>query len=220
MSEEDLQLIEPPSRFKTFAIIGVLVLVGAFAIGLVGQLSGVGWFGYRSSLYGSGELYALNLGDKPLFVSVDGRDKVEVPVQNAEILELIGGTSNVLVYDEAGEVVGRYDITAKNSHALLKLTDEGCLAATNVTPFYGGKAPDKLEFVGKIKPKDRVWVAESINVIWPRKTFPKRLSGGEGDGIWVELVACELLDDPKFLDAYLTFRLEERMRKALGMKKE
>jgi hypothetical protein len=217
---DDIEIIEPPSRASRYAVVALIIFVGAFAVGVVGQLSGVGWFGYRSTLYGSGELYALNMGDSPLYVSVDGRERAEVPAENAEIAELIGGTSHVEVTDEAGKVVGRYDITAKNSHALLKLTDEGCLAATNVTPFYGGKAPEQLEFLDRIGPKRRVWVAESVNVIWPRKTFPKRLSGGKGKGIWVELVACELLDDPKFLDAYLTFRLDERMKKALGPPKK
>jgi hypothetical protein len=213
---DDLEIPDPPSRARRFALI---VLAGAGVVGLVGQLSGVGWFGYRSTLYGSGELYALNLSPEPKFVSVDGREKVKVPAENAEILELIGGTSHVEVFDADDKVVARYDITAKNSHALLKLSDDGCLAATNITPYYGGKVPEQLDFVGKIEAKDRVWVADSINVVWPRKTFPKRLSGGKGKGIWVELVACDLLDDPKFLDAYLTFRLEERMKKALGKPK-
>lgn len=215
MSDE-FDIPEPPSRLKKFAIVGAIVLLGAFAVGIVGQLSGVGWFGYRSTLYGTGELYALNLGDEPLFVSVDGREKVEVPAQNAEILELIGGTSKVVVSDGEDEVVSRHDVTAKNSHALLKLTDQGCLVATNISPYYGGKVPKTQDFVAKIRAKKRVWIPDSTNVVWPRKAFPKRLAADGGQGIWVELVACELLDDPKFLDAYISFRLEERMKKALG----
>lgn len=185
----------------------------------MGIVAGTGFFGYRSVLYGDGQLYALNMSDQPLWVSVDDREKVEVPAQNAQILDIIGGETRAVVTDASGEVVGRYDVFTDNSHAFLKLTDEQCLAVVNLDPYYRSGSSKDIEIVEKLDERTRVWVPDSKNVVWPRKAFPKRLSAGEGRGTWIELVGCPLLEDPQFLDAYLAVRLDERMGKALGKKK-
>jgi hypothetical protein len=202
------------SRSRTAPFVALVVVMMVVAGGGIGQLSGTGWFGHRAWLYGQGELYLLNLSSKTLHASVDGRERVEVTAENAAIAELVGGTSEVVIFEE-GKEIARHAVTARNSHALLKLTDDGCLVVTDIGGFYGGKS-DALSIVEKLPGPTRGWTAGSTNVVWPRKTFPKRLSAEGGKGLWVELVACELLEDDKFLDAYLTIRLEERMKKALG----
>ncbi len=217
MSEEpEIEDIKPPSKLKAIGFGLAIVVAIVLVLGFVGQISGTGWFGYRSYLYGQGELYVLNKGMEPLWVSVDGRERVEVKALNAQVVEIVGGESAVEVTDKSGDVKGRYTVDARNSHAFLKLTDDDCLAVTRLDPFYKGGGNQDIVIEAKLEAKTRVWIPNSKNVVWPRKPFPKRLSAGEGPGLWVELVGCELLNDDKFLDAYLALRLEERVKKAMG----
>ena len=123
------------------------------------------------------------------------------------------------VTDASGATVATYEVMVDRSHALLKLTDDGCLAAVDITPFYTGTSGGELKFRAHLREETRVWIAQSRNVVWPRKDFLARLEGGEGDGLWFEIVACELLDEQEFLDPYLSVRLESRMAKALGKDK-
>lgn len=203
-------------RALPFVLIASVILV---VVGFIGQLSGAGWFGYRSWLHGDGELYALNYSPAPLYLSVDGREKVEVPATNAKVVDLVGGTSHVEVFDAEGHAQDTYDVTIDDSDAFLKLTDDGCVAVVDITPFYGGKQKPKLDFVAFLKPDARLWIAQSRNVVWPRRDFPARLEGGKGKGLWFEIVACELFDEVPFLDAYLATRIEQRMAAALGKPK-
>lgn len=219
LNSDETESYERPSRLKKVAIWVVIVGLVLAGIGFIGHLSGAGWFGYRTWLYEGGELYMLNMSGQPLYASVDGAPKVEVPAQNAQIVDLLGGTSVVEVTDAAGAPAGRYEVEVNRSDAFLKLTDEGCLAVVDVTPFYGGKQGAMLDFEAYLRRDARLWIPRSRNVIWPRKDFPAQLQGGEGKGYWFELVACELLDEPVFLDAYLATRLDSRMAKALGKKK-
>lgn len=205
-----------PSRLLKWAGILAALAVIALGVGVIGHISGAGWFGHRTWLYGDGELYALNMGDDPLWVAVDGRERKKVPPNGAQIFDLVGGTSIVEVTDEGSDVVDRYDVTVDDSHAFLKLTDEGCLAIVDITPFYGGQQGKRLDFDAFLRQDARVWIAGSKNVVWPRKDFPSKLSGGEGPGLWFELVACELFEEQDFLDAYLATRIEQRMASALG----
>ena len=208
--------ITAPNRTRNIVVAVIVTLLAVVGVGSVGMLSGAGFFSYRTFLYGTGELYALNMSDQPLWISVDGRPREEVKAQNAAVVELIGGTSEVIATNEAGQVKGRYQITAENSHAFLKLTDEQCLAAVNLDPFYKGGGKQDIVFTALLNEKTRVWVPNSKNVVWPRKAFPSALAPQDGPGIWLELVACPLLEEPKFLDAYVAVRLEDRVRKARG----
>ena len=200
---------------KWALIVGIFVVVAA-AVGSIGHLSGAGFFGYRTFLYGEGELYALNMGAEPLWISVDGRERAEVPGHNAKVVDLVGGTSTVTVTNGAGEVIDTHHVTIDDSHAFLKLTDEGCVAVVDVTPFYGGQQRGMLDFEAFLRNPERVWIPHSQNDLWPRKEFPSKLAGGDGKGLWFEIVACELFDEPEFLDAYLATRVEQRMARALG----
>lgn len=217
MSEDDETL--PRTLPVTKLLVGALVTaVVVTLVGFIGQMSGAGWFGHRAWLYGSGELYALNLGGTPLHISVDGQERLEVPAENAKVVDLVGGTSVVEVFD-GDRLVATHRVTIDDSHAFLKLTDDGCLAVVDITPFYGGKQGKMLDFEAFLRRDARVWIAQSKNVVWPRRDFPSKLQGGQGKGLWFEIVACELFEEPKFLDAYLAIRVEQRMAAALGKKK-
>lgn len=212
--------IKPPSKARTIIIAVLVVVVAIVGVGSLGALSGAGFFSHRMFLYGTGELYVLNMTETPLWVSVDGRERVEVPLQNAKLVELIGGTSEVVATDSAGQIKGQYTIEAKKSDAFLKLGEEQCLAAVKLDAFYRSGGKQDIEFAALLDEKTQIWVPGSYNVVWPRKAFPKSLSAEDGPGIWLELVGCPLLEDPKFLDAYIAVRLEDRVKKARGETKE
>ena len=207
-----METIEEPEPNTTLRVVIALVVLAIIAgFGSIGHFSGTGWFGYRQMLYGTGEIYLLNLGDRDLDVFIDNRESVSVPANDAKITELIGGVSTIVVRDDSGEVVDTYELQTDNSHALLKLSDKGCLVATDVTSFYKKGGADELEFVEFLKNEERTYIPESRNVIWPRKRFPQKLRSGDGPGIWIEWVGCDLLDSKKFLRGYLRVRLRDRL---------
>ena len=207
-----MDMIEEPKPKTTRNIIIALVVLAVIAgFGAIGHFSGTGWFGHRQMLYGTGEIYLLNLGDEKLEVTIDGRDTVEVKPKDAKITELIGGTNEIVVRDDAGELVDTYQVKTDNSHALLKISQEGCVVVSDVSSFYKKGGDDKIEFVEFLEQDDRVYVPGSTNVIWPRKNFPQKLRSGKGPGIWVENVACQLFEEEDFLRAYLRVRLLDRM---------
>ena len=201
-----------PARVFTIVVIAAVVLGG---MGAIGHVAGSGWFGYRSFLYGGGELYALNMSDTELSISVDGRERIPVKPRDAAREDLVGGTSTVEVFDQSGKLVEAHEVAIDGSDAFLKLTDDGCVAVVDITPFYSGGSTNPLRFEAYLKPSQRVWIPQSRNVVWPTRDFPSRLAGGEGKGMWFELVACELFDEPTYLDAYLATRIENRMKTAL-----
>ena len=214
---DDDQLSARAATGRTRLIVGAcLALLAVGALGGVGKLSGTGWFGHRSWRFDGGELYALNMSAKPLLVSVDGRPPVEVLAENARLLDLVGGTSTVTVTDAAGAPVATHTVTIDGSHALLKLTDAGCLAAVELGPYYSGRQPDTMAFAKLLRADTRVWVPHSKNIVWPRKPFPRKLRSNLGPGLWVELVACELLDERELMSAYLEQRLVKGIKKALA----
>jgi hypothetical protein len=207
-----MEMIEEPKPKTTRnIIIGVVVLAVLAGFGAIGHFSGTGWFGYRQMLYGSGEIYLLNLGDEKLEVTIDDRETVEVEPKDAQIAELMGGESKVVVRGGDGETRDSYTIKTDNSHALLKVSQEGCVVVSDVSSFYRKGGDDEIEFVEFLEQDDRVYVPGSTNVIWPRKTFPQKLRSGAGPGIWVENVACSLFEEEDFLRAYLRVRLLDRM---------
>lgn len=193
------------------AVVCVLVLL---VVGVLGQLSGTGWFGYRSLLYGKGELYVLNMHREPRVVIVDGIERVEIPALNAQLVELIGGTSSVVVENTSGKQLAIHTVTVKNSNAVLKLTTHKCMAVVDLTPYYKSAEHKELLVLHKMDQKTHVHVLDSKNTVWPRKPFPKKFNPSLGKAVWVELVGCNLFEDEDFLAGYLELRLRERMNKA------
>lgn len=194
-----------------FALVVILAIA---LIGGVGQLAGTGWFGYRSWMYEGGELYVLNMGAEPIFAAVDGLEPVEVESENAQRIDLVGGTSKLVITNKAGEVTEEQDVTLDNSHALFKNDDKTCLAVVEVAGYYNREAPGKPVIRHKIKGSEKLYIPETRNVIWPRKDFPKKVSPGDGEPLWVEIVGCDLLDDDAFLESYLGFQLQQRFQQA------
>ena len=214
--------LDAPKRAGRGAKIAVVLLIAAIAavgVGAIGYASGAGWFAYRTWMYEGGELYVLNMHMTPRWIRVDGLEPVEVPPQNAQLIDLLGGTSHVTVHtsEQGGTPETSYDVTIDHQDAMLKLADKKCLAVVDLRPYYGGGgSKGKLGIVARIRADDHLYIAKTRNIVWPRKDFPPTFHPSYGPAQWMELVGCELLDDDEFLDGYLGFRLEERFRKAQG----
>jgi hypothetical protein len=189
-------------------LLGVMLVVGL--LGAVGHLVGIGFLGHRLIMYGEGELYVLNLTDEERYVSVDGRPPEVVHAQNAQIVQLIGGRSEVEILGESGEVIEEYVIETRRSHGLINVSERACLAAIDLSSLYG-EGRREVELVGLWGPEDRVQEVGSRNVVWPRRDPPPRMDAEMGPMVAVEIVGCPLLEDPGFLKEYLVMRIEDRM---------
>lgn len=190
---------------------GVFFLI--LLLGAVGHLVGIGFLGHRLLLHGEGDLYVLNLTPEELFVSVDGRPLEVVHAQNAQIVQLIGGTSRVEIYDEEESFRESYEVRSSRSHGLLNLSEEACLVVADISSMYGEGGRDAgVEIVRTVEPGgDRVIPLESFNVVWPRRTPPARMAAERGPMLVVEIVGCPLLEDPGFLKEFLVVRIQDRM---------
>ncbi len=210
--------IEVPSPWRKRLLYLGLLLIGLLIIGGVGQLSGAGWFGYRSYMYGETQVYLLNLSDENKTVTVTGMmDPIEVAAQGAEIVDVIGGDLEIKVLSKNGESQ-TMNLFADDASALVKLSKQGCLTITNLTAYYGGDQPKDPDYEAFIQNDKQVYVIPSRNVVWPRKPFPRSLDAYGGPGMWVELIGCEILNDRTMLDGYVVLRLQERMNKAMKKK--
>ena len=193
----------------------LIALVAIAVFGVIGQLSGTGWFGHRAWMYEGGELYILNRSDAPVLASVDGFKDVEVPADNAQRLDLVGGHSTVTIKDAAtNEVLSTHEVDLDGFHALLKLQPEqDCLAIVDVSGYYSGKRGARPIVVDEVRADRALYYFETRNVIWPRKAFPPRIDPALGEARWAEIVGCDLFEDREFLESYLGYRLEEAFKK-------
>ena len=196
--------------------LGLLVsalLIGG--LGMIGQLSGTGFLGHRSWLYGQSELYVLNFQAEGLTLSIDGSEPKPLPFENAQIFELIGGTSSIILRDASGQQVGEHSVQVKGSHAVLKLGPQTCLVALDLGPYYGGGGKGKLVVQQRIMQDQQLYIPQSQNVVWPNKDFPSKFNPSEGPSLWIEKIACELLkpEEEHMMLAYMEGRLQDRMNR-------
>lgn len=213
MSDEpqNVELDGGDSR-TTSIIFGSIALLAILAFGAIGHFSGSGWFGYRQWIYGEGELYLGNYGNDVRKVSIDGRETVTLKPRHFEVVDLVGGTTDVGVMDQNGELLATHRVFADKSDAFVKVSENGCLAASDISSFYLGSSAS-LKFVEFIRREDHVYVPESRNVVWPGKDFPSNLESGEGPGIWIEKVGCNHIKHPNAMKAYLEVRLRDRIER-------
>jgi len=216
MDEQDID-VDESGRVLRWIVIGLLVVLVLVGIGAVGKFAGTGWFGWRQFAYDGGTLYAVNLGDSNYTVTVEGRKSHTLEPRGFRHIELVGGTSEVVVTSD-DEQTRTFNITVDGSHAVLKLGG-GCLAAADISEFYDSSKREmpRLEIVARIGEDQQVWVAGTKQVMWPRESLPKALPGGEG--IWVETVGCPILDNTPYLEGYLRTKLQGRLREQNKKKK-
>ena len=213
---QDLELEEIKAKGMQRKLFTALVVVlGIVAIGMVGHLTGAGFFGYRAWMYEGGTLYVLNFKSAGLNVVVDNAESNSVPFENAKMVDILGGTSRIEVKGKDGKVLNHYDVTAKNSHVMLKQGD-ACVIVLDMSNYYRKSATHKkFKIVKRMGLKDDLFVPNSTNVVWPRNSFPKKYHSSQGPLYWFEKVACTLLDadEEHMLLAYMERRLIDRMNR-------
>ena len=103
---EDETLITPPSQpWRLY--VGVL-LIGVAAFGLITWLLGLGPFAYRQILYGTSEVYILNLTDEEVTVQLDLGEPVAIVAQGKHRTPILGGTTTLTTRNMTGEVLEIY----------------------------------------------------------------------------------------------------------------
>lgn len=213
MSSEDEALLGEEAgllKSRTGFLVAMAVLGVLLIVGVVTHLVGVGFLGYRSLLFGRGDLYILNLSDEERFVVVDGRSPVVIHSQDAQLVELIGGRSKVEILDDQQKLWRSFEIEIDDSHGLLNISDEACLAVTDLSGLYKGES-SSVAIKTLLEAGEEIHILGSTNVVWPRREPPPRVDLTQGPALSVEIVGCALLQEPEFLREYLLLRLEERM---------
>ena len=109
----------PSAGAKRWLVPGAVALAGLAAFGLVTWLLGLGPFAYRQILYGSTEIYLLNMTEQPVFVTLDRGKAIEVPPEGAERTPLLGGTTTISTRDAGGALVE--EVEAVTAHWLDRL---------------------------------------------------------------------------------------------------
>ena len=206
---------EMPSRGGAKPLVWlVVILVGLTAMGMVGQLAGAGFFGYRAWMYEGGILYVLNFEQEGLQVSIDGSSAKPVRYENAKMFDILGGTSEVALLDKQGKEIRKHEVTAKNSHVMLKAGD-ACVVVLDVSSYYRKTNKKSFKIVKRLTKKDQLYVPNSTNVIWPRNDLPQKFNPADGSLYWFEKVACDLLDkdEQHMLLAYMERKFVDRMNR-------
>jgi hypothetical protein len=189
-------------------------LAGLAAFGLVTWMLGLGPFAYRQILYGSTEIYLLNMTPRPVFVTLDSGRPIEVGPEEAERTPLLGGTTTLTTRDEAGRLIEELEVRADGSPVLYNVEGAKCLVLSDVSSFYlGGQPADQgVKVVKTFERGSRVVVLPPGQVIWPRKTLDDKVRDAEKGVAWIDMVACPLLDpeEASVLEAHLNVLLTER----------
>lgn len=202
---EEVEL--PKGRAGLFVALCLLVIL--LVVGGVTHLVGVGFLGYRSILFGKGDLYILNLSDEERFVSVEGREPVVIHSQDAQLVELIGGRSRVDILEGDQKLWRSFEVEIDDSHGLLNISDAACLAVSDLSDLYRSEG-GSIELKALLGAEEEIHILGSKNVVWPRRRPPSQVDLSEGPALSVEIVGCSLFEEPEFLREYLLLRFEER----------
>jgi hypothetical protein len=196
---------------------GAVALAGLAAFGLVTWLLGLGPFAYRQILYGSTEIYLLNMTEQPVFVTLDRGKAIEVPPEGAERTPLLGGTTTISTRDAGGALDEEVEVFADGSPVLYNVEGRKCLVLSDVSSFYLGGTPEEqgVEIASTFDRGTKVINLPTERVIWPRKTLEDKIKGAEAGVSWIDMVACPLLDPDErgVLEAHLNVLLTERKKK-------
>ncbi len=203
------------SRARGIALGVVILLAALLVIGGVGKISGTGWFAYRAILYNPGQLYVINLDAPDRFITFDGSRREELPFDSAQPFDLVGGTTEVVIQDAQSLPLATHAVKLDGQNAVLKLGADLCLVTLDISGFYGVGQDKKFKVARRITADDQLIILDSTNVIWPRHNFPKRMTPGQGPALWIEKVACALLDpaDEPLLLGYMEQRFNDRVKK-------
>ena len=192
-----------------FGIFLGIVLV----FGLVTWVLGLGPFAYRQILYGTSQVYVLNMTDAPVEMTLDNGLPIEVGVEAAERTPILGGTTRVVI-TRGGEELEREEVFVDGHPVFYNVGGEGCLVLSDVSSFYLGDPNPRVEVKEVFEKGTKVIPLPHERVIWPRETLRDKVQGAAGGVAWLEIVGCSLItpDEQRLLESHLDVLLTERKR--------
>lgn len=191
-----------------------VALAGVAVFGLFTWMLGLGPFAYRQILYGTAEIYILNMTDQPVTVQLDSGTPIEVGPESAERTPILGGTTRIITRSESGEVLEEVDAFVDGNPVFYNVSGERCLVLSDVSSFYMGSPQPGVEIQEVFKKGTRIVPLPNERVIWPRETLRDQLTGAGNGVAWIELVGCTLTEPQErhVLQSYLDVQLTERKR--------
>jgi hypothetical protein len=215
MSSEQSYEEEPPKApappwMVYLGVAGAIVM----AFGLITWLLGLGPFAYRQILYGTSQIYVLNMTDQDVEVTLDKGTGLEVKAQQAQRTPLLGGTTTVVTRDKQGKELERFDVSVDGNPVFYNVGGERCLVLAEVSSFYLPGRDKGVKIIETFPKGTRVVPLPHTRMVWPRQTLRDEVSNAESGVAWIEMVACSLLDgeEQHVLESHLYTKLTERKR--------
>lgn len=193
---------------RSKVVAAAVCVVIAAAVGVVPHLLGYGWFGYRIAAFGHTHLYAMNLGEEPRDVSVDGAPPRRVEPEAARLLPIVGGRSVVEVTSEQTPPK-KLEIDSGGHPVFLPIDSDTCFAVSSFESLPADE--DGVQLIDVLDADTTVYNLPSSAVLWPNAN-PQMLEGdGAAPFVSLEVIDCWLEDDEPFLAEYLASQLNDRL---------
>jgi len=209
----DEEEIKPPAQpWKLYIGIG---MIGLIAFGLITWLLGLGPFAYRQLIYGTSEVYILNLTDQDVEVTLDKSDPLAIQPDGYQRTPILGGTTTLVTRNKAGEVLERVTVFVDGNPVVYNIKGARCLVLSDVSTFYDPTKTNEVNVLATYEKGKTVVNLPNEKVIWPRETLRDEVKEAEKGVSWVEIVACPMIDpeEKRLLSTHLSVLLTERKKR-------
>lgn len=207
-ASEPIEVPGQPWALYTGIALGI-----ALVFGLVTWALGLGPFAYRQILYGTSQVYILNMTEGPVEVTLDKGRPVVVAPESAERTPILGGTTH-LVATKSGELIEEVDAFVDGHPLVYNVGGAQCLVLSDVSSFYLGSANPAVEVKAVFGVGTKLIPLPHTRVIWPRETLRDQVQGASEGVAWLEIVGCSLIEpqERQVLESHLNVLLTERKR--------
>lgn len=188
--------------------LGLVVAAILAVLGAAPLAFGLGPFGARLALAGTGAVHVLNTSGQDLTVDVSFAAPVVVPAGTMEVIETLRGRVTLIATAPDGSVVETLVFDAGEA-TFYNAAQSACLVVVDLTDVYGGEGVLRVH---ERVPREQALIHQASDVwLLPRRTPPEQAAGTVH---MLEVVGCNLLaqEEEAFLLSQVQFRLEERRR--------
>lgn len=208
--EEEAPRAPAPPWMVYIGITGAVVL----AFGLITWMLGLGPFAYRQILYGTTQVYVLNMTDQDVEVTLDKGTGLEVKAEQAQRAPVLGGSSTLVTRDKQGKVIEEMEVFTDGRPLFYNVGGQQCLVLAEVSSFYLPGRDKSVKIIEAFPKGTKIVPLPHDRMVWPRQTLRDQVKNAEGGVAWIEMVACSLLDPEErhVLESHLYTKLTERKR--------